>query len=79
MTDHSSIESVFDEIRTAERATTTKFVVDHSSKGFGSHGMVVVEVVFKLPLLFFGHFLTSSTWFQMFYKTHFRSIYQDTV
>ena len=57
MTNHSSLESVFDEIRTTELATTTQFVVDHSSKGFGSHGMVVVEVAFKLPLLIFGHFL----------------------
>jgi len=56
MTNHSSLESVFDEIRTTELATTTQFVVDHSSKGFGSHGMVVVEVVFKLSLLIFGHF-----------------------
>jgi len=65
MTNHSSLKAVFDEIRTTELATTTQFVVDHSSKGFGSHGMVVVEVVFKLSLLIFGHFFTSSTWFQM--------------
>jgi len=58
MTNHSSLESVVDEIRTTELATTTQFVVvDHSSKGCGSYGMVVVEVVFKLSLLIFGHFL----------------------
>jgi len=56
MTNHSSIESVFDKIRTTELATTTQFVVDHPSKGFGSHGMVVVEVVLKLSLLIFDHF-----------------------
>jgi len=38
MTECSTLEAALELIRKKKLETTTQFVVDHASKGFGSHG-----------------------------------------